>query len=102
MYPFNALLMLPNSARLDFGSSTAEYAVDVDEEDEDEEDEEDEEEEEEEELGTFVPFCFFLALCLFDLLVFFTVVVVATVARFRLGWARVFAALLLLLLLLLC
>ena len=83
--------MLPNSARLDFGSSTAEYAVDVDEE---------EEEEEEEELGTFVPFCFFLALCLFDLLVFFTVVVVATVARFRLGWARVFAALLLLLLLL--
>jgi len=91
MYPFNALLMLPNSARLDFGSSTAEYAVDVDEE---------EEEEEEEELGTFVPFCFFLALCLFDLLVFFTVVVVATVARFRLGWARVFAALLLLLLLL--
>ena len=97
MYPFNALLMLPNSARLDFGSSTAEYAVDVDEEDEDEEDEE---EEEEEELGTFVPFCFFLALCLFDLLVFFTVVVVATVARFRLGWARVFAALLLLLLLL--
>ena len=98
MYPFNALLMLPNSARLDFGSSTAEYAVDVDEEDEEDEDEE--EEEEEEELGTFVPFCFFLALCLFDLLVFFTVVVVATVARFRLGWARVFAALLLLLLLL--
>lgn len=44
MYPFNALLMLPNSARLDFGSSTAEYAVDVDEEDEDEEDEEDDEE----------------------------------------------------------
>jgi uncharacterized protein YqhQ len=98
MYPFNALLMLPNSARLDFGSSTAEYAVDVDEEDEEDEDEE--EEEEEEELGTFVPFCFFLALCLFDLLVFFTVVVVATVARFRLGWARVFAALLLLLLVL--